>query len=70
MQKGNKANKGRIDGVENYRIIVMKILLMPKNVLLYEVVDISALVENPKPPLWFSLSANIYIYISLRMKKL
>lgn len=47
----NKANKGLIGGVENYRIIGMKILLILKNVLLYEVVDADAFVENPKPSL-------------------
>lgn len=51
MQKGNIEKKGLIDGVENYRIIGMKILLILKNVLLYEVVETDALVENPKPPL-------------------
>lgn len=50
-RKKNKANKGLIDGVENYRIIGMKILLILKNVLLYEVVDADAFFENPKPSL-------------------
>lgn len=69
MLKGNKANKGLIDGVENYRIIGIKILLILKNVLLYEVVNTDAVVENPKPSLWLSLSTNICIHISPRREK-
>lgn len=41
----------QIDGVENDRIGGMKILLMLKNVLLYEAIDTDAVGENINPPL-------------------
>lgn len=67
----NKANKGLIDGVENYRIIGMKILLILKNVLLYEVVDALLKIQSLHYDSHFLLiSAFIFLQVEKKSKAL